>query len=164
MWGEDLIRRTDLKLEFKERLNWLEEVIPDSKNDEELISNYVKKYKSAVKQGKIRSCCPIDSIKFVVALATAYEDKIDLKTAEKSDYATAKLVERAKKEISSNSETEETAKEVYNLLEPKMENYKLGFRIDKKSLEEAYYSRVDKKSLEEAYYSRVDKKSLSILF
>lgn len=139
MWGESFFKGTDIELGFEEQLNWLKEVIPCSKNDGELISNYVKKYDSAVRQGEIRTFCSIDSIRFIVALAVAYEDKIDLEIAKESDYPTAELIKRAKNEISANPETNEIAKEVYKLLRPKMEDYKLGFRVDKKSLEEAYY-------------------------
>jgi len=137
MWGESLIKGTDLELSFEDHLDYLKEIIPYSKNDRELITEYINQYNEAVTEGKIRCHCSLDNTKFVVALAVAYEGKINAEKAKKSDYMMGNLIKITEKKISDNSETKKIAEKVYSLLKPKLEDYKYRYKIDDKQIEEA---------------------------
>ncbi|RLJ00595.1 MAG: hypothetical protein DRP06_01740 [Candidatus Aenigmatarchaeota archaeon] len=137
MWGDSLIKNTDLELTFEEHLDYLKKVIPYSKNDGELITNYVNQYENAVAEGKLRCHCSMDNIKFIVALAVGYENRIAAEEAKMGDYMVGNLIETAKKEIYNNLETKETAEKVYSLLEPNLEDYKFRFRINEEQIKKS---------------------------
>ena len=133
---KSIIKGTDIEMKFEEQLKLLEEVIPYSESGDELFLNCVDRYRKGIEDGSIRNFCPIDAMRFILSLAVAYEG-IDVEKVKISDYPTGVSIEVAEEKIRNNPKIKNTAENVYNLLRPNIEKYKLSFRIDEKNLNEA---------------------------